>query len=109
MKGIEEMRTHELSVSQQKLLNLMKKVSYGRINNLTIIKGEPTVSPESTIEKDIKLDAVDNRIPTKEDFQLKKKVKNFFSHLKNIGEGGIRKIEIRGGLPVTMHIEEKIV
>ena len=102
------MRQHELSVSQRKLLILMEKVSYGRINNLEIRKGEPIISPESTIMRDMKPGADDSHIVPDDDFVLKKKVTDFFEQLIEIKEGFIRKIEIRGGLPILMQIEENI-
>ncbi len=102
------MRRHELSVPQRKLLTLMKKVGYGRINNLAVEKGEPVISPDSSIERDLKLDADDTRIKSTEDFQLKKKVIKFFEQLMEIKDGFIRKIEIRGGLPVQIQTIEKI-
>ena len=40
------MKSSELSVSQRKLLILMKKVGYGRINNLAVEKGEPVLLPD---------------------------------------------------------------
>ncbi len=102
------MRQHELSVSQRKLLILMEKVSYGRINNLEIRKGEPVVSEKSTIMRDMKLGADDSYAAIGDDFQLKKKVIDFFEELMKIKEGFIRKIEIRGGLPILIQLEEKI-
>ncbi|MDD5728836.1 MAG: hypothetical protein PHV59_09750 [Victivallales bacterium] len=102
------MRKNELSVSQRKLLELMRQVGYGRINNLTVEKGDPVISPESSIERDLKLDAEDIRIKTADDFQLKKKAIKFFDQLMKIKNGFIRKVEIRGGLPIQIQTIEKI-
>jgi hypothetical protein len=102
------MRQNELSVSQRKLLNLMKKVGYGRINNLAVIKGEPVISQDSSIERDLKLGANDSFPTPGENFVLKKKMTDFFEQLIKIKEGFIRKIEIRGGLPILMQVTEKI-
>ncbi len=86
----------------------MKKVGYGRINNLTVKKGEPVLSPDSSIERDLKLGANDSIPTTGEDFVLKKKMADFFEQLADIKDGFIRKIEIRGGLPILMQTQEKI-
>jgi hypothetical protein len=102
------MRQDELSASQRNLLNLMKKVSYGRINNLAIIKGEAMISPESSIERDLKLGANDSVPSAGEDFAFKRKMRDFFEQLGGIKDGFIRKIEIRGGLPILMQTKEKI-
>ena len=102
------MTKKELSPEGRRLLELMQKVGYGRINNLTVEKGEPVLSPASSIERDLKLDAEDTRIRSTDDFQLKKKVIKFFDQLMEIKDGFIRKIEIRGGLPVQIQTIEKI-
>ncbi len=102
------MRQQELSVSQRKLAVLFQKVNYGRINNLAVIKGEPVISPETTIELDVKLDSNDSHTPAGNNFQLKKKAADFFERLKQIREGFIHKIEIRGSLPIFMQVEGKI-
>jgi hypothetical protein len=102
------MRTNDLSVPQQKLLTLMKKVGYGRINNLAVEKGEPILSSDSSIERDLKLGANDEFPASGEDFVLKKKMTDFFEQLGEIKDGFIRKIEIRGGLPILMQTQEKI-
>lgn len=103
------MRNNELSVPKQKLLTLMKKVNYGRINNLAIVDGELVLSPEATIERDVKFDmSAEHSKTDREDFVLKRKVTDFFEETAKIGEGFIRKIEIRGGLPILMQLNEKI-
>ncbi|MDD5698395.1 MAG: hypothetical protein PHH77_07235 [Victivallaceae bacterium] len=103
------MRKNELSVSQWKLLELMRQVGYGRINNLMVEKGDPVISPESSIERDLKLDAEDIRIKTADDSPLKKKTIKCFDQLGKIKDGFIRKIEIRGGLPIQIQTIEKII
>ncbi|MDD5699546.1 MAG: hypothetical protein PHH77_13110 [Victivallaceae bacterium] len=102
------MRKNELSVPQWKLVELMRQVGYGRINNLTVEKGRLVFSPESSIERDLKLGANDSLPATGDDFVLKKKVSDFFDQLGEIKDGFIRKIEIRGGLPIQMQVTEKI-
>jgi hypothetical protein len=86
----------------------MKKVAYGRINNLSVIKGEPVISQDSSIERDLKLGANDSFPTPGENFVLKKKMTDFFKQIAEIKDGLIRKIEIRGGLPILMRITEKI-
>lgn len=102
------MRKNELSISQQKLLELMRQVGYGRINNLTVENGEPVLCLESSIERDLKLEAEDIRIKMTDDSQLKKKIIKCFDRLGEIEDGFIRKIEIRGGLPIQIQTIEKI-
>ena len=103
------MRSNELSVQQRKVLTLMQKVNYGRINNLAVVDGELVLSPEATIERDVKFDmSAEHSKTEREDFVLKKKVSDFFEETAKIGDGFIRKIEIRGGLPILIQIEEKI-
>ncbi len=108
IKKARRMTKNELSVPQRKLLGLMQKVGYGRINNLTVEKGEPVLSTDSSIERDLKLGANDYFPKAGEDFVLKKKMAEFFDQLTEIKDGFIRKIEIRGGLPILLQIEEKI-
>jgi hypothetical protein len=84
-------------------------MNFGRIEDLTIHRGEPTFDPPPRIVKDVKLGAPDNG-PRPEleatDFALKREHIELFENLGRLGDGTVRTIEVKSGLPFRLIVEE---
>lgn len=101
-----------LSTPQKRLLETMQKINFGRIETLSIVRGEPVFDPPPRIVKDVKLGAADNGArPELEagDFALKREHIELFDNLRRFGNGTIESIEIKAGLPFRLTtIEERM-
>jgi len=89
----------------------MQEVNYGKIHHLQVRDGEPMFTPMTRVERHIKFGA-DNRPRPEgvlEDFALKGAVVELFETLKRLGDGTIKHLEIKGGLPFGMTVDEPAV
>ena len=98
-----------LTPNSQRLIELMQDINFGRITNLSVRNGEPELTPESVIEREIKLCGQNG--PRSEiehdDFVLKHEVVALFDQLTRIGNGTIRELSIKAGLPFLMRIVQR--
>jgi len=100
-----------LSMQQNRLLEIMQKTNYGRVERLTISDGEPIFNPPPRIVKDVKLGSGDNRARPEldaADFALKREHIELFETLKRVGSGVIESIEVKAGLPFRITVEQRI-
>jgi len=100
-----------LSAAQKRLVETMQKINYGRIEDLSIYRGEPTFNPPPRIVKDVKLGSTDSGArPELEsvDFALKREHIDLFENLRRIGNGTIDRIEVMSGLPFRLIVEERM-
>ena len=103
-------RKSSLSPSQQKLLAEMQRINYGRIEGLSVRRGEPVLDPPPRIIREIKFGGENGPRPEvgKPDFTLKAQVRDLFAQLEALGDGVIPCIEIQRGLPFRMTVEEVV-
>ena len=96
-----------LSPSRRGLVELMRRINYGRIEALNVRAGAPVFDPLPCVIQKVKIGGDNGPRPeTKsQDFTLRKEVVEFFEHLKALGTGVVRCIEIKNGLPFSMDIE----
>ncbi len=89
-----------LSASRRRLLELMQRYSFCRIENLQVRGGEPVFDPPPRVAQDIKIGGENGPRPEieKDDFLLRASVIELFEHLQRIGDGRIALIEVRYGL-----------
>ena len=100
-----------LSTPQKRLLEILQKVNYGRVEDLSIRGGEPMFSPPPRIVRDVKLGAADNGArPELEstDFALKREHVELFESLGRLADGTIECIEVKAGLPFRLIVEERM-
>jgi hypothetical protein len=100
-----------LTPKRQHLIELMQDINFGRITNFSVRNGEPELTPESIIEREIKLCGHNGpRLEIEcDDFALKQEVLALFEQLTRMGTGTIRELSIKHGLPFLMRIEERAV
>ena len=94
----------EQSAPRKRLLRLMQENPFSRIEQLTVIDGEPQFGPTTKIIAEHKFGS--NDVPRREaglsDFVLKKEHVDLFQQLEKIGSGELLALEVRGGLPFRM-------
>lgn len=99
------MTKDSLKPSQQRIVEMIDALTFGRIEGLTIRCGEPYYEPAPCIAQEIKLGTPpeDRRRSNSQDFALKSEFESLFIHLERLGNG-IVDIEIRHGLPFRLII-----
>lgn len=97
-----------MSNDRVQLIELMQRINYGRIEGLSVRRGEPMMDPPPRIVREIKLCGDNGPRPeaAKADFTLKAQVLDLFAQLEALGDGVIPCIEIQRGLPFRMTVEE---
>jgi hypothetical protein len=104
-----QIKKTELNELQQKLIELMQQINFGRISNIPVVGGNPELTADTIIEREIKLGGQNGNRPelAKDDFTLKQEVLALIEHLTGMGDGVIRHLEIKHGLPFLIRIEER--
>lgn len=98
-----------LSPARRRLLELMQRTNFGRIERLRIERGEPIMDPPPWVLRDVKLGADNTRPETQHiDFALKKQVADLFCEFDVLGDGMVETIVIKHGLPFSITIETRI-
>lgn len=97
-----------LTPPQRRLVDLMQRLNFGRIEDLHILNGEPLFDPPPRVFRDVRPGRVNGPRPEagKADFDLKDEVVDLFVHLEAVGDGVIERIEVQHGLPFRMTFEE---
>ncbi len=106
-KAASEPRKTSLSHAQMALLELMHEMDFGRIMNLHVRSGEPVFHPPPRVVCEIKLGthSIQARERQKDDFALKAQVIELFDLLSSLGDGVVRCLQVKHGLPFLLHIE----
>ena len=96
-----------LSPESARLVELMQAVNFGRIEDLVIRGGQPLFSPAPRIIEKVKIGGDHGPRPEigYTDFRLKGGVVGLLELFARLGDGEVRVIEIRFGLPVIAEIE----
>ena len=99
----------KLTLKRQRLVELMQDINFGCIANITVRDGEPELTPETVIEREIKFLGQNGPRPERDcnDFSLKQEVIALLEKLTIMGNGTIRQLEIKHGLPFLMRMEER--
>ncbi|HEY1754186.1 MAG TPA: hypothetical protein VGG72_02235 [Bryobacteraceae bacterium] len=100
-----------LSMAQKRLLEIMQKTNFGRIQGLMVRDGQPVFDPPPRIVKDVKLGAADSEARAElevADFALKREHIELFENLRRMGDGTVESIEIKSGLPFRITLEQRV-
>ena len=105
-----EPRKTTLSPPARRLVELMQRIHYGRIERLAVRDGQPVFEPTPVVVRKIKIAADNSPRPelAADDFALRKEVVECLEHLRAMGSGVVRCIEIKNGLPFSMDIEATV-
>ncbi len=93
--------------SHQRLLELMQTINFGRIEDLLVSDGNPIFNPSPKVVQKVKLGGDNGPRPEAfcSDFLLKKQAIELIAAIKELGEGKVRSIDIKHGLPFAVEIE----
>ena len=93
-----------LSPARRRLLEMMQKLDFGRIEDLSIRCGEPIFAPAPRVVRHIKLGSENAPRPELNcpDFALKRQVVELFDHFVQLGNGSIEALEVQHGLPFRL-------
>jgi len=93
---------------RRRIVELMQKVNFGRIENLVVRNGQPVLSPSPRIVREVKFGGENGPRPEAsiEDFALKAQVVELFRYMDELHDGVIGVLEIKHGLPFRMAVED---
>ena len=97
-----------LSPQRKRLVELMQGLNFGSVEGLHVRAGEPTFNPPLRVIREVKFGG-DNgpRLEmARRDFALKAEVLDLFAQMDAMGDGIIRSLEVKHGLPFKMAVEE---
>jgi hypothetical protein len=100
-------KKHDVSSARQRLIELMQRVNFGRIERLVIQDGQPVFDPPPRPIREIKFCSENGARPEVviEDFTLKAQVIDLFRMLDEVRNGVIEVLEVKHGLPFRMAVE----
>ena len=97
-----------LPPARRRLVRLMQALTFGRIEGLAISHGDPVLDPPPRVVREVKFGGENGPRPeaAKADFALKAPICELFAQMEAMGDGIIRCIEVKHGLPFKMTVEE---
>jgi hypothetical protein len=97
----------KLSPPRQRLLHLLQRIYFGRVDGLRVADGEPQFDPPPKVTREIKFGGANApRAELPEDFALKRQHLELFERLDRIGNGVIESLSVQHGLPFRMLLAE---
>ena len=92
-----------LSPARRRLLEILQKINFGRIENLSIRDGEPVLDPLPSIHREIKFGGESGPRPElgTADCCLKEQHVQLFDVFDQLQNGVIATLEVQNGLPVS--------
>lgn len=96
-----------LSEAQSRLVELLQRLNFGRIEKLQVREGVPVFDPPPRIIQKLKMGGDNAPRPEADlqDFWLKRQATELLQAIADVGEGEIIAIEVKNGLPFSMEIE----
>ena len=103
-------RKSQLSPARQRLVALLGRVHFGRIEGLAVLGGEPVFDPAPRVVRTLKMNGANRPRATSAapDFQLKQEVVELLEHLARLGDGVVQRIEVAHGLPLLAEVCEPV-
>lgn len=96
-----------LSPGRKRLLELMQRVNFGRIENLCVRDGEPVLDPPPRVVHEIKFSGENGPRPEAGigDFVVKAQIVDLLAHFDRLRNATIEVLTIKHGLAFGMHVE----
>ena len=99
-----------LSDPQRRLVELLSNLNFGRIEALCVRRGAPIFEPAPRVIQTLKMGGQNG--PHEEaglpDFWLKQPIVDLLQTIHEIGDGEIREIVVKHGLPLTVEVERPL-
>ena len=98
-----------LTSNQQQLLEMIRRLYFGQIQDLRVRGGEPVFEPPPRLINEIKFCAENGPLPKMDlaEFAVKAQVRDLFNHLRALGTGVVHRLEVKHGLPFHMMMERE--
>lgn len=100
----------DLSDGRKRLLNLMQRQNFCRIERLEVRQGEPVFDPPPLVIQHVRI--MGNNDPKVQihlkNYALKQAQVELFQHLDELGTGVVDAIEVRAGLPDHLKIKRSV-
>jgi hypothetical protein len=109
MSGGRPASTRDLLPSESRFAAAMRQLGYGRFESLRIQRGELVLDPWPSTVRNVKFGTTDpaEQRDRPAEFDLKKQVAEFFEYIREVEAGEIRALEVQGGLPFSMQVEQR--
>ena len=106
--GLNATAKSSLSPGCKRLVELMQRVNFGRIEGIAVRDGEPVFDPPPRVVRKLKIggDNGSRQEMGSTDFALRREVAELIEHLGRLGTGTVRCIEVKYGLPFLIEVEE---
>jgi hypothetical protein len=97
-----------VSLARQQLLEVFQRINFGRLESLTVARGQPVFDPNPVILREYKFGGENGPRPElgNADFLLKQQVIDLFAFFDELQNGVIDVLEIKHGLPFRMIVTE---
>jgi hypothetical protein len=98
-----------LSESQSRLVELLQRLNFGRVEGLHVQNGEPLFDPAPRIIQKLKMGAENGPRPESalQDFLLKHQTIEMLQAIADLGDGEVLAIEVKNGLCFSLEIEHR--
>ena len=98
--------TNDLCASEQNFVLAMQKLGFGHFEAVRVVAGEIALDPWPKMVQSVKFGNEELcAVSSSAEFQLKKPIVQFFERVRSIGDGEIRYLEVKHGLPFAMQVE----
>jgi len=96
-----------LTGPQQRLVELMQQINFGRIEDLQVRNGVPVFNPPPRVIRKLKVGADNSPRPEYgfDDFLLRQQTEELLSAIEQMGDGEVLVIDVRHGLPFSLEVE----
>jgi hypothetical protein len=100
------LRTRYLSTQQHSLVDLMREHQFGRVESMSVRAGQPILDRDVKVVRFVRLggESRATSVPSGNEFELKRPVRNLFDELARLGNGKVVSLEFRHGLPFLIEI-----
>ena len=97
-----------LTPARKYLTELMQEINFGCLKNLVLKDCEPVFDPPSKVVREIKFGGENGPRPelVSNNFTMKSQVVDLFRQFDRLGNGIVKTLEIKHGLPFLMTVEE---
>lgn len=98
-----------LSEAQSRLVELLQRINFGRVERLLVKSGMPAFEPPPRIIQKLKMGGDNAARPEADlqDFFLKRPTIEMLQAIADLGDGEVLSIEVKHGLPFALEIERQ--
>ena len=95
-----------LTPARKRLVELMQKIHFGRVEGIDVADGEPILSPKPRVVRTFKCGGDNGPRPESAlgDFPLKRQIVDLMTLLDEVGDGRIALVEVLHGLPHRVEV-----